>query len=146
MSGYLLDTNIVSNLVRPVPSAPLLDWIAAQEDATLFIAAVTLGEIRRGILQMPVVQKRTRLDDWFSGNKGPAATFADRICPFDQEAALIWAVLMAEGRAIGRPRDAIDMMIAAIAQVRGFVIVTDNERDFAGLGFINPLRQGTEAP
>jgi predicted nucleic acid-binding protein len=70
----------------------------------------------------------------------PAALFAGRILPFDAEAALIWARLMAEGASTGRPRSALDMIIAATALAGGCAIVTDNERDFAGLDPVNPLR------
>lgn len=66
--------------------------------------------------------------------------FAGRILPFDERAALEWGRLMAEGRALGRPRSALDMVIAATALVNGCEIVTDNERDFYGLGMLNPLR------
>jgi toxin FitB len=142
VTGYLLDTNIISNLVKPDPSPLLLAWMARQQDADLFIASVTLGEIRRGILQMPDGRKRVRLESWFSGVDGPPALFAGRTLPFDAPAAMVWAHLMAEGRAYGRPRDAIDTMLAAIAQVHGLLLVTDNERDFEGLPFLNPVRNG----
>jgi predicted nucleic acid-binding protein len=66
--------------------------------------------------------------------------FADRILPFDDRAALIWAQLMAEGKAAGRSRSALDMVIAAVAAAHGCVVVTDNERDFEGVPIINPLR------
>lgn len=60
---------------------------------------------------------------------------------FDQSAAMVWARLMAEGKSAGRPRSALDMLIAAIAEAQGCRLVTDNERDFVGLEFINPLRE-----
>jgi predicted nucleic acid-binding protein len=62
------------------------------------------------------------------------------VLAFDDQAGLIWARLMAEGTAQGRPRSAIDMIIAAVAECNGCMVVTDNERDFAGLAFINPMR------
>lgn len=146
MTGSLLDTNIISNLIKPDPSPPLLAWMAQQQDADLFIAAVTLGEIRRGILQMPGGRKRTRLELWFAGEDGPLAVFAGRILPFDADASMVWAHLMSDGRLRGRPRDAIDTMLAAIAPVHGLVVVTDNERDFDGLPFLNPVRDGAGLP
>jgi predicted nucleic acid-binding protein len=66
--------------------------------------------------------------------------FAGRILPFDVPAGLVWANLMAAGKARGRPRDALDMILAAIALTHECVVVTDNERDFAGLDFVNPLQ------
>lgn len=140
MTRYLLDTNIISNVVKSEPSAPLLDWMAAQRDDSLFIASLTVAEIRRGVLEKPAGRKREALDAWFSGPEGPQALFAGRILPFDDRAGLIWARLMADGKIAGRPRSGLDMIVASVADANGCVVVTDNEKDFAGLQFINPLR------
>ncbi len=144
MTRYLLDTNIISNVVKPQPSPALLALMGAREDADLFIASLTIAEIRRGVLEQPKGRKRTALESWFAGPEGPPALFAGRILPFDDKAALIWARLMAEGKAAGRPRSALDMIIASVAEANGCVIVTDNERDFAGLEILNPIRDGDE--
>ena len=140
MTRYLLDTNIISNIVKPQPSELLLAWMAAQRDDDLFIASLTVAEIRRGILEKPRGKKREALDAWFVGPEGPQALFSGRILSFDDKAGLIWARLMAEGKAAGRPRNALDMIIAAVAGAMDCVVVTDNEKDFAGIPFINPLR------
>lgn len=140
---YLLDTNILSNITKPNPSEALLAWMADQADADLFISSLTLAEIRRGILDKPAGKKRDQLEAWFSGTEGPQALFADRILPFDESAALVWARLMAEGKARGRPRSALDTIIAAVAEANGCLVVTDNERDFEGIELINPIR-GTD--
>lgn len=140
MTRYLLDTNIIGNIVKPAPSAALIAWMAAQADEDLFISALTIAEIRRGVLERPAGRKRRELENWFSGPTGPHSLFAGRVLPFDEGAALVWARLMARGTAAGRPRSALDMMIAAIAEVNDCVIVTDNERDFAGLTIVNPTR------
>lgn len=140
MTRYLLDTNIISNATKPQPSPALLTWLAEQDDNDLFISALTIAEIRRGLLEKPAGKKRTLLEAWFSGPEGPQALFSGRVLPFDEQAALIWARLMAEGTAKGRPRSALDMIIAAIAESDNCVVVTDNERDFTGLKFFNPLR------
>lgn len=143
MTRYLLDTNIISNIVKPVPSAALVAWMAAQADEDLFISSLTIAEIRRGVLERPAGRKRRELESWFSGPAGPQALFAGRLLPFDENAALIWARLMAGGTVTGRPRSALDMMIAAIAEVNDCVVATDNERDFAGLTIVNPMRAVT---
>lgn len=143
MTRYLLDTNIISNAVRPAPSPALAAWMSAQADEDLFISAITLAEIRRGALERPAGRKRRELEDWFSGRSGPTALFAGRVLPFDEVAGMAWARLMAEGTARGRPRGAIDMMIAAIAEANDCVVVTDNEKDFVGLTIVNPLRAAT---
>lgn len=142
MTRYLLDTNIISNITKPAPSQSLVAWMAEQADEDLFIASLTLAEIRRGVLEKPVGKKRDRLEAWFSGPEGPQALFAGRVLPFDEKAGLVWARLMAEGSAKGRPRSALDMIIAAVAETNCCVVVTDNERDFLGLECINPLRDG----
>ena len=105
MTRYPLDTNIISNIVEPLPSLALLAWMSAQHDENLFIASLTVAEIRGGILEKPNGRKRAALDKWFSGSEGPQALFASRILSFDEKAGLIWARLMAEGRpAAQRPR------------------------------------------
>jgi len=139
---YLLDTNIISNVVKPEPSPTLLAWLSSQKDDDLYIASLTVAEIQRGILEKPPGRKRSALDAWFAGPEGPQALFAGRILPFDERAGLLWARLMAEGTAKGRPRSGMDMIIAAVAAANDCVVVTDNERDFSGLEFINPLRKG----
>ncbi|MGL3111784.1 PIN domain-containing protein [Bradyrhizobium sp. BR 1432] len=141
MKRYLLDTNIISNVVRPQPSESLLAWMAVQRDEDLFIASLTVAEIRRGILEKPRGKKRDALDVWFSGPEGPQALFAGRILPFDEKAGLIWARLMAEGKVAGRPRSGLDMIIAAVATANECTVVTDNEGDFAGAQIINPMRR-----
>ena len=92
------------------------------------------------MLEKPAGKRRDQLDAWFSGPQGPQALFAGRILAFDERAALIWAALMAEGTSSGRPRSALDTIIAAIAAAHHCVVVTDNERDFAGIETINPIR------
>lgn len=140
MTRYLLDTNIISNATKPAPSPALLAWMAEQNDLNLFISSLTIAEIQRGLLEKPAGKKRAMLEAWFAGPEGPPALFAGRVLPFDEKAALIWARLMADGTAKGRPRSALDMIIAAVAAANDCIVATDNEKDFAGLKFVNPLR------
>jgi toxin FitB len=137
VTRYLLDTNIISNVVKPHPSEALIAWMVARRDEDLFIASLTLAEIRRGILQMPRGRRRAALDTWFSGPEGPQALFEGRILSFDEKAGLVWARLMADAKAAGRPRSALDTIIASVALAHECMIVTDNERDFAGLPVMN---------
>ena len=109
-----------------------------QADEDLFIASLTVAEIWRGIFEKPAGRKRDQLESWFAGPEGPPALFAGRVIPFDERAGLTWARLMANGTATGRPRSAL---VAAIAEENQCVVVTDNERDFAGLEIVNPLRK-----
>ena len=133
MSRSLLDTNIISNVTKPLPSEALVAWMAEQADEDLFISSLTVAEIRRGILEKPAGKKRRELERWFTG----------RVLPFDEKAGLVWARLMADGKAKGRPRNPLDMIIAAVAEANNCLIVTENERDFADIELINPLRGAT---
>ena len=140
MSRYLLDTSIISNVTKPAPSQSLLDWLAEQVDENLFISSLTIAEIWRGVLERPIGRKRDQLDAWFTGPEGPRAIFAGRVLPFDERAGLVWARLMAGGKATGRPRSALDTMIAATAISNDCIVVTDNEKHFEGVDIVNPLR------
>jgi hypothetical protein len=140
---YLLDTNIISNITKPDPSESLLAWMSDQNDEDLFIASLTVAEIRRGVLEKPAGKRRDQLEVWFSGPDGPQALFAGRVLPFDENAGLVWARLMADGKAQGRPRSALDTIIAAVAEAHGCTVVTDNEKDFDGVEIVNPLRRKT---
>lgn len=97
MTRYLLDTNILSEMRRPEPSASLKEWLADQRDADLFISALTVGEIWRGILAQPDGRKRRRLEDWFAGRDGPRQLFSGRILTFDDPAAMLWARFIVDG-------------------------------------------------
>lgn len=137
---YLLDASIISNFTKPTPSSSLVAWMAEQADEDLFISSLTVAEIRKGILEMPQGRRREALDAWFSGVRGPQSLFAGRVLPFDEKAGLVWARLMAEGRAAGRPRSGLDTIVAAVAEANRCIVVTDNEKDFAGIEIANPLR------
>jgi len=137
---FLLDTNIISNATKPTPSEALLAWMAEQTDQDLYIASLTVAEIRRGVLEKPAGKLRNQLEAWFSGPEGPQSLFAGRVLPFDEKAGLAWARLMADGKARGRPRSALDTIIAAVAEANDCVVVTDNQKDFEGVDSINPLR------
>ena len=139
MTRYLLDTNIISNVVKPQPSESLPAWMSAQRDEHLFIASLTLAEIRRGILEKPKGKKRAALDVWFSGPEGPQALFTGRILPFDEKAGLVWAALMPEKKAKAGHRRGLDVIIAAVASANDYIVVTENEKNFAGVQIINPM-------
>jgi predicted nucleic acid-binding protein len=139
---YLLDTNIISKITKPAPSGSLLDWMATQRDQDLFISSLTLAEITKGILEKAPGKRRDQLEAWFRGAEGPQRLFAGRILAFDERAGLTWAKLMAAARAKGRPRNALDTIIGAVAIVNDCIVVTDNERDFNDIETFNPLRSG----
>ena len=137
---YLLDTNIISNVSKQQPSAPLVAWMSGQPDESLFIASLSIAEISRGVLEKPAGKRRDQLAAWFAGPEGPQALFAGRVLAFDEKAGLVWARLMASGKAKGKPRSALDTIIAAVAEANDCIVVTDNEKDFADVRMVNPLR------
>ena len=143
MTRYLLDTNIISNATKPAPSQSLMNWLAEQVDDDLFVSSLTVAEIWRGVLQRPIGRKRDQLEAWFKGPQGPRAIFAGRVLPFDESAGLEWSRLMAEGKAKGRPRSALDTIIAATAIANDCIVVTDNEKHFEDADIVNPLRMPT---
>jgi predicted nucleic acid-binding protein len=140
VTRFLLDTNIISNVTKPSPSEQLVSWMQQQADEDLFISSLTVAEVYRGVLEKPAGRKRRELERWFAGPEGPQALFSGRVLPFDEQAGLVWARLMSEGTTNGRPRSALDMVIAATAQANNCVVVTDNEQHFVGLTIVNPLR------
>jgi toxin FitB len=140
VTDYLLDTNIIGDVTKPAPSQDLLDWFGAQDDRRLFISSLTVAELWRGVISMPSGRKRKALEAWFAGPEGPSRLFSGRILAFETKAAIIWAELMAAGDRKGRPRSAIDMMIAAVAQANNCLVVTGNAKDFDGIEVFNPFR------
>ncbi|MGY4403970.1 putative nucleic acid-binding protein [Bradyrhizobium sp. USDA 3315] len=99
----------------------------------------TLGEIRRGILEKPNGKRRAALDVWFSGPEGLQALFAGPILPFGRERGPYLDGIDG-GRTRRRPRSGLDIIIAAVADANDCIVVTDNEKDFAGVQVINPIR------
>lgn len=140
MSRYLLDTNVISDPLKPRPSDSLLAWLDDQADEDLFTSSLNLAEIWSGVLELPVSRRRREMETWFTGPRGPQAFFRGRLLVFDENAALVWGRLMSDGVKAGRPRSPVDMIVAAVAEANDCILVTDNEKHFAGLKFINPMR------
>ena len=134
----LLDTNILSEIMRPEPDRKVADWIVRQPSDELFTAAICQAEILSGLAFTPAGRRRAELE------QAARAMFDDdfdgRILPFDTEAAASYAELFAARRKAGRPSGTIDLMLAAIARVRGTSVVTRNVADFegAGVAIVNP--------
>ncbi len=91
MTCYLLDTNIVSEALKPRPSTVIAEWLQSQGDADLYIATFTIAEIWRGVLTTPTGRRRQELELWFAGPLGPQALFRDRVLSFDERGAIEWA-------------------------------------------------------
>jgi toxin FitB len=134
----LLDTNVISELMRAEPSLAVLDWFGAHEAADLFISAVTEAELRTGVAILPEGQRRNGLQSALDGMI--EEDFPDRVLPFDSAAARAYADIAARRRAAGRPISEADCQIAAIAVAAGAPVATRNVKDFDGCGvdLINP--------
>jgi predicted nucleic acid-binding protein len=134
----VLDTNVLSEALRPVPQPSVLDWLANQPRASLFITTVTRGEILYGIRLLADGKRRQGL--WDAARKIFDADFADQVLSFDSEAADMYAEIAASRRAAGKPISQFDAMIVAMARSRGASVATHNVQDFedCGVDVINP--------
>ncbi|MCA3337286.1 MAG: type II toxin-antitoxin system VapC family toxin [Roseomonas sp.] len=143
----LLDTNVVSELMRPAPSEAVLAWFAAQDAADLYLSAIGEAELRRGAAMLPAGKRRAQL--MAAIDAMIAEDFAGRILPFDSAAAPAFVLVFLARRAAGHPISFADGQIAATARARGAAIATRNTADFAGCGIavIDPWahQQGTQS-
>ena len=126
--ALLLDTNVVSETVRPKPEKMVLDWIEAQIPTDLFLAAQTIGELVRGARKVREQERRERFERWIEQDL--ARQFDGRVLPFDGRTATIWGRLMGDGDRAGRPPAAADAQIAAVAIQHELILVTRNVKDF----------------
>jgi predicted nucleic acid-binding protein len=134
----LLDTNVVSEPLRPAPAVQVIAWIDAQPLETLFLSAITVAELRAGVALMPVGKRRTQLHEHLEKQVLPLC--AGRVLPFDMACTKAYAELLAKVRAAGRSIATADACIAAIAIANGLVVATRDTSPFqaAGLTVINP--------
>lgn len=134
----VLDTNVVSEVLKPSPSETVLRWLAAQEAAEIFITAITQAEILYGIESLPSGKRRTRL--YAAIETIFAVDFKDRILSFENESARAFAKLVSHRESLGQPISQFDAMIAAVANSRHAALATRNTRHFqhCGVRIINP--------
>jgi predicted nucleic acid-binding protein len=133
----LLDTCVVSELVRPAPDPRVLAWFESAPEDGLFLSVLTLGELQRGADLLDERERRARVQTWIDGL---ARTFADRLLPVDDAVAVRWGRLTAEARRAGRTRPAVDSLLAATALRHDLTLATRNVVDFEGTGvrLVNP--------
>ncbi|MEA3175858.1 MAG: toxin FitB [Gammaproteobacteria bacterium] len=134
----VLDTNVISEVLRPVPQPSVLDWLANQPRASLFTTTVTRGEILYGIRLLSDGKRRRGL--WDAAKNIFDDDFADQVLSFDSDAADMYAEIAASRRAAGKPISQFDAMIIALARSRGASLATRNVKDFedCGVDVINP--------
>ncbi len=132
MNGFLLDTNIVSELVRPRPDSRVTNWTDSADEEPLFLSVLTLGEVRKGITTVTDPARKGRLETWLSG--GLIVRFEGRILGIDQAIADRWGQISGTLALRGTPLPVIDGLLAATALHHNLTLVTRNTRDVALTG------------
>ncbi len=130
MSGFLLDTNCVSELVRPRPDRHVIEWMDAANEATLYLSVLTLGEIRKGLAALAQGTRRAKLETWLEVDL--KLRFQGRILTVDAGVADRWGLLTETGKRKGKPLAVIDGLLAATAMHHNLTVVSRNIDDFAG--------------
>lgn len=136
----ILDTNVVSEPLKPKPERAVLEWLDRQAPVSLYLTSINLAELLTGIEKLPAGKRRAQLQSMMASQVLPL--FAGRILAFDQNAAVAFARVNATAQAAGNAIDFSDGAIAAIAATHGFIVATRNERDFRGTGveILNPWK------
>ncbi|MDH3701861.1 MAG: type II toxin-antitoxin system VapC family toxin [Alphaproteobacteria bacterium] len=128
----ILDTNVLSELMRPAPAREVRDWLLGGDDDLLVTTAVTIFEIEFGLARLPAGRRRSDLEARFATFTGPQSPFS--VLPFDDATARIGGRLRADNQSRGLPAGPVDMMIAAIAHAANAALATRNVKDFVGTG------------
>jgi predicted nucleic acid-binding protein len=132
MNGFLLDTNIPSEMTKPSPQKSVVQWLEEAVDDQLYFSVVSLGEILKGIATLPESKRRSQLQQWLTETLRP--WFQGRILPVDERIAERWGWIAGESKLKGKPLKVEDGLIAATALEHGLTLVTRNVKDFEGLG------------
>lgn len=134
----LLDTNVVSEPLRPTPAPQVIAWLDRQAAETLFLSTISIAELRAGVALLPAGRRRSALQERLE--KGLLPAFAGRILAFDLASAAAYAEVVASARASGQPIHMADACIAAVALANGMSIASRDVRPFrtVGLTVINP--------
>lgn len=138
MSGYLLDTNVVSELTKVQPEPKVVSWFQATSEELLYLSALTIGEIRKGINLLPRSNKRVLLESWLANDL--VLRFAGRILEVNLDIAERWGLISAQAKIAGTPLAVIDGLMAATALHYNLTLVTRNIKDVrvAGINILNP--------
>jgi predicted nucleic acid-binding protein len=124
---YLLDTCLISELVKKEPNPAVVNWLDEQDEQTLFLSVLNLGELQKGISKLPDGTKKDELQAWVALDL--VERFTGRILEIDLETALCWGRLQGEAEQAGEKLPVMDSLIAATASAHGLIVVTRNDRD-----------------
>jgi toxin FitB len=138
LNGYLLDTNVISELIRPAPEPRVVKWTASVDEDLLFLSVLTFGEIRQGVSALAPGGRRTRLEQWLHAEL--TLRFANRLVAIDLAIAETWGRLAAAARSKGTPLPVIDGLLAASALRHDLVFVTRDTKHAVSVGVttLNP--------
>lgn len=136
--SYILDTNVIAELVTIQPDPRVIQWIENIDTDTVYLSVITIGELKKGIAKMPDSQRKSALEDWLKDDL--LVRFQDHLLPIDTAVMLTWGLLIARMETIGKPMPAIDSLLAATASQGEYTLVTRNVRDFehTGILLLNP--------
>jgi len=136
---YLLDTCVISELVKPTPNRKVVGWLSELPSEALFLCAVTIGEMRKGLTKLPESNKKERLTVWLNTL---LAEYKERILPIDLMVCENWGVLQGNAEKAGTPMSSFDGLLAATAYTHNLTLATRNERDFVpgNIPIINPWK------
>ncbi|MEZ4632523.1 MAG: type II toxin-antitoxin system VapC family toxin [Deinococcales bacterium] len=137
---YLLDTNVISELISKQPNEEVIAWVDGLEPLSLYLSVITLGEIRKGIEKLPPSKRRSDITTWLE--KDLLVRFHGKIAPISTQVMLTWGRMVGSLELEGKPMPAMDSLIAAIALQGNYTLVTRNDEDFKHIAIqvINPWK------
>lgn len=130
--SFLLDTSVISELVKPAPDNHVIEWLKGTDETSLYLSVLTIGEIEKGIAKLPVSSRREKLETWV--RRDLADRFRERLLSIDALVAATWGRLAGEAEARGEPLPVIDGLIAATSLARDLTVATRNIEDFERCG------------
>ena len=136
---YLLDTCVISELIKPAPNRKVVDWLNKLPSEALFLCVITIGEVRKGLTKLPNSNKKERLAVWLNTL---LEEYKERILPIDLMVCENWGVLQGNAEKAGTPMSSIDSLIAATTYTHNLTLSTRNEEDFipSNIPIINPWK------
>ena len=130
MSGFLLDTNIISELIKPKPEAKLTEWVESADEDLLYLSVLTIGEIRKGIVTIEQGRRRIALQSWLETDLKPR--FSGRVLAIDETTADRWGAITGDAAAQGITVPVVDGLLAATALQYNLTLVTRNTKNLTG--------------